>query len=86
MNVTLYIRSQFGVTVELGNRENGIEGIIHKADKLIEFSSVGNLEGINMNNLYYLTKQSINHYSITGTNYSLKYLSSNRINLTDASE
>lgn len=85
MNITLYVRSSFGLVVQLGNRENGVEATIHKEGKMIEFSTC-DLEGINLNKLYYLQKESINHYTIVGTNYALKYLSSNRINLTDASE
>lgn len=82
MNTTLFVRGKFGLATTLGSHEKGIECIVQEAGKLIEFKS-GDLEGINLHKLYYLEKESINHYKILGTNYALKYLSSNRIHLTN---
>lgn len=75
----LYVRT-FGTRVELGNYDLNIEAIV-EGGKLIQFTQKGNLDlGAGK---YYLSKQSVNQYDILGTKYSLKYLSSNRVNLSD---
>lgn len=73
----LYVRT-FGTRVELGNYDLNIEAVVEDG-KLIQFTQKGGLDlGAGK---YYLSKQSVNHYDILGTKYSLKYLSSNRIEL-----
>lgn len=75
----LFVRERKANSTLIGNYEENCTAVVH-AGKLIEFIS-GDVPPIKLNKLYHLKKNSPNNYEIIGTNYTLKYLGSQRIEL-----
>lgn len=67
----LHIRENYGNTVALGSREDGIDCVINKDATIIQFAQ-GDLKPIELGKPYRLSKQSPNHYLILGTGYRIE--------------
>lgn len=75
----LFVRETKANSTLIGNYEENCAAVVH-AGRMIEFVS-GDVPLINLHKLYYLKKHNPNSYEIIGTNYTLKYLGNQRIEL-----
>lgn len=78
--MTLFVRERKANSTLIGNYEENCTAVVH-AGRMIEFVS-GDVPPINLHKLYHLKKNSPNQYEIIGTDYTLKYLGNQRIELS----
>ena len=64
----LHIRENYGSTISLGSREDGIKCVINRNATIIQFAK-GDLPPIELGKPYRLSKRSPDEYLILGTGY-----------------